>query len=127
MPTLQNFQRIIELLFQRWRIFLDLFQPQIHHHLLHPQGAKAQFIHLVNILKIDINQPIECTFCGLTLMLFNQIVNPGLGRSGGGCRIIRLTLRQACDFIGGGDYLLTELLLLLAKLQTLSHQFPLLT
>lgn len=39
--------------------FSDLFQPQIHHHLLHPQGAKAQFIHLVNILKIDINQPIE--------------------------------------------------------------------
>ena len=47
-------------------------------------------------------------------MLFDQIVNPGLGRSGGGCRIICLTLRQACDLIGGSDYLLTELLLLLA-------------
>ena len=127
MPTLQNFHRIIELLFQCWCIFLDLLQPQIHHHLLYPQSAKAQFIHLVNILKIDINQSIECTFSSLTLILFDQIVNPGLGRSGGGCRIIRLTLRQACDLIGGGDYLLTESLLLLAQLQTLPHQFPLLT
>ena len=124
---MQNFHRIIELLFQRWCIFLDLLQPQIHHHLLHPQSAKAQFIHLVNILKIDINQPIECTFSSLTLILFDQIVNPGLGRSSGSCRIIRLTLRQACDLIGGSDYLLTELLLLLAQLQTLPHQFPLLT
>ena len=39
----------------------------------------------------------------------------------------KATRAQACDFIGGGDYLLTELLLLLAQLQTLSHQFPLLT
>ena len=114
MPTLQNFHRIIELVFQRCCIFLDLLQPKIHHHLLHPQGAKAQFIHLVNILKIDINQPIECTFSSLTLILFDQIVNPGLGRSSGSCRIIRLTLRQACDLIGGSDYLLTELPLLLA-------------
>lgn len=86
-----------------------------------------QFVHLVNILKIDINQPIECTFCGLTLVLLDQIVNLGLSRFGGGCRIIHLILRQACDLIGGGDYPLTEPPLLLAQLQTLPHRFPLLT